>query len=108
MSFGKGTTSEAAENSVLHLILGGAAVHRCGKYTVLNTALAVYDEIGVVKTHVGVGVRVLGLRLILLFPYPESFAVAVASADQGSCSNRWVGNGPTSHVFDPVVLRDHD
>ena len=28
------------KNSVLHLILGGAAVHRCGKCIVLNPALA--------------------------------------------------------------------
>ena len=28
------------KKSVLHLILGGAAVHRCGNRTILNTALA--------------------------------------------------------------------
>src|SRR5271169_1267803 len=28
------------KNSILHLILGGPAVYRCGKWIVLNTALA--------------------------------------------------------------------
>jgi hypothetical protein len=33
------------KNSVLHLILGGAAVHRCGKWIVLNTASAAEGKI---------------------------------------------------------------
>jgi hypothetical protein len=32
--------SQAAEKSALHLILGGAAVYRCGKSFALNSALA--------------------------------------------------------------------
>jgi hypothetical protein len=35
-----GTASQAAEKSVLPLILGGAAVRRCGNRTISNTALA--------------------------------------------------------------------
>jgi len=38
--WGGGTASEAEDNPALHLILGGAAVYRCGKAMVLNTVLA--------------------------------------------------------------------
>ena len=39
------------------------------------------------------------------FPFPRGFdfGVAVAFADQGSLFQSVDGNGPTSHVFDPVT-----
>jgi cytidylate kinase len=37
---GKGTTSQLAEKLELRLILGGAAVYRCGNCIVLNAASA--------------------------------------------------------------------
>ena len=45
MSDGPRPTGETGDSrlrkkSVLHLILGGAAVHRCGNYPILNKALA--------------------------------------------------------------------
>ena len=50
---------------------------------------ALYDEIDVVKTHVGAG---LGLVLPFLFPSAFEFAVAVAFADHGSRSESCGGN----------------
>jgi hypothetical protein len=37
--------AQAAGNSTLHLILGGAALQRCGKNTVLNPDLAAEVEV---------------------------------------------------------------
>src|SRR5437588_11782967 len=37
---GRARVQRVRKKVVLHLILGGAAVHRCGKYAVLNTASA--------------------------------------------------------------------
>jgi hypothetical protein len=40
MVFWKGTASQAAENSVQHLILGGAALQRCDNWPVFNTGFS--------------------------------------------------------------------
>ena len=60
----------------------------------MNPALAVYDEIGVVKHTLAPGQVFFSLfpRKVLFFP----------SADQGSRSNHQVEPGSTSHVFDPA------
>ncbi len=44
-----GWFSRLRKNSMWLVILGGAALQRCDNCMVLNAALAVYDEIGVVK-----------------------------------------------------------
>jgi hypothetical protein len=40
MVFGKRTASQAAENSVQHLILGIAALQRCDNWPVFNTGFS--------------------------------------------------------------------